>query len=1022
MQIPVNSANIIDFGFSVVFDIYNRTVTFDTANLTTYTTGGINNVQGIAFSLNSQGVELANGGIDWDSPQLPSPATNKVYVLDLISLGLPFWFTNFQITGAIKDQNGTIYTTIPVIKTICQPVGINEDGYVDGIFKITSDCVNNLLSVSEGTLLTYNGLFPNTVTKNGTLYYPTGTISPVSFTGTPFNNNQIFTGSYRISCTTVGQYNLQDDVYVNVTYITNNSFDVTCQSTMNDLFCCFQKIQKTAIEHCNDAIGLNARNQLNEISTYFLSGLLGEISGEDVSFQYNYIKKKLSCDCGKNKIRQNEVNPINPTVYDIIVVGVNGNPTTVTSSQNGTTKTFTVSSKAYQVVKGDTGDLAFTITTDTSVNNVVKYKISFNYSVMAGYILTAIGGSPSLIAQLNSLVSFITDIDLSNLDGKCIIDLSSINYFLSQLIPNSAVIFKSILIGSTTHVAPAGLLVTNEAGIESYVNGLGFGVFRSSFSQGTSGAYFNMLTNSNANSPVSIVLTINGVDQIVLFQKTNHSLIAFLQAVVDFMCNYTANQMALGNAISLCQFDYSGNVVVVDFTDSQTQSQYNAGISASICNIVNRINSLTSITCNTIKSLFSDNINIIFGNADRFLSIMGGNCISATNRQAALAIIAAINSYTDVKAAFCAIDCNAPSSCPDVVAINLGLSGSDIGFYGLSWSSAPSGIQTVTVQYRETTSGTYITATNALQIFPNGNLVGTTPYIIPSPTPGATYNVKITNNCGGLGFVGNISIPSGSIYSGSYLVNSVLYNICASSPMILYSNSPFAIGITLYLDSGLTTPITGYTLVAPVSTQQVYGLNTSTGVVGSSTGITCGSGTGGSYQLGNTLGSICSQMSQVLYTSGGFVIGGTLYVDSALTTPVTGYSYVVNGADNHVYYLNFATGVIGSDTGIICGFSNVLAIGESTYGGTVTSISGLSPFALSGSLSANQNQSGVHGTVNNVVTIVTTSGGSGDGCDIYINATFFARVNTNSGAGTYVSPSITASSSDPIELDFNNNL
>ncbi|MGK3946119.1 hypothetical protein ABK046_48190, partial [Streptomyces caeruleatus] len=82
-------------------------------------------------------------------------------------------------------------------------------------------------------------------TKTGILSYPTGTISAINFTNTPFTNNVIYTGEYRINCSTTATYSLGDDIYIAVVYRTNNVFDVTCANRINDILCCIEKLQAT---------------------------------------------------------------------------------------------------------------------------------------------------------------------------------------------------------------------------------------------------------------------------------------------------------------------------------------------------------------------------------------------------------------------------------------------------------------------------------------------------------------------------------------------------------------------------------------------------------------------------------------------------------------------------------------------------------------------------------------------------------------------------------------------------------
>lgn len=916
-QISINSANIISFGFSASFDIMNRSVLFDTSTLTSYqgsSGSGIFNVQGIAFSLVDQdGVELM--GVDWSNPQI-RPTIDQQYTLDLSSLPYVFLFQNYKIVGYIKDADGTVYSTTPVYKKICQPVNINDSGYVPGIFQIIPDCINNSITVKELTVLAYNNLIPESTSKSGTLSYPTGTISPVSFSGTPFTNNVIYTGEYRVVCTTVCTYNINDNIYVLVTFITNNVFPVTCTKRIADLLCCIEGVQQTAIKRCNDAVGAEAKQKLNEISSYLLTGLLAEINGQDASIQADYIKKALRCDCGASSIHQNEITPINPSIYSIVLNGVGG--TSIPSPIIvGGTKTFNIASNIYQITKKDSGDLAFTISTDTSTSNTVKYAIAFDYSVMAGYILSAFEKDPTYISRLQALLD--TSIDLTGIDGKCILNTSNANYTLQLTGVTAADLVSTVTINGTNYNAPANLHANDAASIQTWLNSLSLGTFTTIFS-------VNVLTvSSSANTNTLSTITflkggIAGVIYPVLFQSSKYTIVQIFNAIIDYLCGLTALQVALGNTLTLWQIDYNGNATSSSYTPSQSQNEFNIGVSNSIYNLVQRMNTLTGITCAKIAAIFQDNPNVSVSSSSRFYGSNGTDCISWTDQQLALGVISAIQNYSNVKSAFCAIDCNSPATCPDISDNNLGMSGSDIGVYGVTWDTAPVATQTVTVKYKLSSSGIWIIATNSLNILANGNISGTTPFVISGVVAGSTYDVQIINNCGGVGFSKQITVPTGSVYTFSAYRENSLYLICGATPVTVYSNAPFASGITIYSDIGLTVPLTGYNYIT-VSGFDIFVINPSTGVVGADTGSACTSGTSGLYRLNNTglaSDTICGVPQETLYTNGAFVVGGTLYVDVALTTPKTGQSYVLNISNNTIYNLNSVTGVIGSSTGLGC--------------------------------------------------------------------------------------------------------
>lgn len=913
MQVNVGSSNIDIFRVGLEWDIYNRKATFQ--DLSTYngsSGAGRFNVLGISFLLKDQeGVLLTTIDFD-DASKFIVPASETEFEVDLSQLSYPFLFQTYLIQAAIKDADGTVYYTPEVYKKICQPQNLTESGYVPGIFQVIPNCPDSVLTVKELTALVYDNKTPSVTTKSGTLSYPTGTISAVTFTGTPFSNNVIYTGQYRIACTTVSEYDLDDDVTVLVTYLTNNVFDVTCANRIADLLCCMVELERTYLKNCNNATGKNAKQKLDEITIPFLLGLTKEINGQDASYEADVIKKTLNCDCGATSLRQNEFTPINPSATNIVITGVGG--TTIPApTVDGNTKTYAIASNVFQVVKGNAGDLGFSIEVDTTTQYLTKYKITLNYSNIAQSVLQAIGQSPSLTALLNSLISGVGGVSLSGLDGKCVIDLTQINYLLTQNI-NASTTITAISTATQDYAAPANLYASDIVSVQSWLNGLGIGVFTV-----TGGATSIGILSLNNAFNLSSVTFVNP-SLTAYFQSTNATLVSVLQAIVDYLCALTAAQVYLSSTITIWQIDYNGIPVNTSLIGTERQSALNQAFAESIYNIVQYLSLLTGITCTKIAAVFADSPTLSFGTNARLYGNDGdGNCIAWNDKQIAELVIAAINKYSDVKTAFCSIDCEAPASCPDVSDISLGLvGGNSIGIYGLTWNATPQASQVVTVKYKTNAVDVYTTATTALTILPNGNVQNSPPYQIPGLVVGQTYDIFISNNCGGAGFIKQITIPTGDAYSGSYLLENSLYLLCGASPVTLYTNAPFgSVGQIVYTDIALTTPLTGYSYIAPAS-GAIWEINPSTGALVAATGNNCEDGVVNVVLLGNNTGTICGTTIATGYTNGVFTPGGILYSDAALTTPVTGYSYVVNTANNQIYNLNSITGAIGAVTGLSC--------------------------------------------------------------------------------------------------------
>lgn len=940
MQLQINSANIATFFVKVSFDVYNRRVIFDTSG-TTYNGAGASAVLGISFSLIDQsGVELANGGLNWANPQIKGPVTsgNWIWTLDLSSLNFAFLFQNYQIIAAIQDADGTVYQTIPVFKNLCQPQSITDSGYVPGLFQIIPDTINSTLTVKELTQLVYNSLAPTSVSKSGVLSYPTGTIAAINFTNTPFSNNVIYTGQYRINCTTIATYSILDDVYVLVSYITNNVFPVTVANKMADLMCCVQKIQRTAEKNCDNAIGEAAKQQMLDILPYMMTGFIAETAGQDASPQADYIRKYLACDCGPGSISQSEFTPINPAVTSIVITGAGGTSVPAPTI-TGNTSTYAITSSVYQVVKGNTGDLAFSIATDTSTSNTVKYVLTINYDVFAGSILNAIAADPSLLNQLNNMVSS-GAFSAAGLNGKCIIDLTKSDYSLAIAV-NGSTLISNIVINGVTYNAPSNLFANSAAPILTWLTSLSLGTFTVTVSLGV----LTIASAANTNIISTMTFTTPNVTQ--LFQSTKATQAQIFQALFNYICSMTALQVALGNNLSLCTFDYNGNLVTTTYTGTgatpASQNDFNAGISNAICNIANRILALTGVTCATLKAMFQDYPSVPFGSSDRVYGTLGNNCAGLTDQQLANVVLLAANKYADVKANFCAIDCTVPATCPDVSSINKSVVTGNIGIYGITWGVTPLAIQTVTVNYRVSGTTPWLTSTNSLSIFPNGNINGNTPYLITGLTAGVTYDIQVINNCGGVGSITQATVPTGTVYTGSYLVSGVLYSLCGGSPMTLYSSVPFGTGATMYTNIGLTTPLTGNLYITlATGGGNIFQISSTTGTVGANTLSSCGSGVSGTYILGNSTGSICTGSPVTLYTNGSFTVGTSiLYSDSALTTPVTGSAYVVY--NSVIYNVNTSTGVVTSSTGLSC--STNVTIANHTSNGNISAINNITGFA-----------------------------------------------------------------------------
>jgi len=190
-------------------------------------------------------------------------------------------------------------------------------------------------------------------------------------------------------------------------------------------------------------------------------------------------------------------------------------------------------------------------------------------------------------------------------------------------------------------------------------------------------------------------------------------------------------------------------------------------------------------------------------------------------------------------------------------------------------------------------------------------------------TPLTGYTLAVRNSNGKIYLIdsstGEILQAVGSCGIGiaiDVLLGNEVPDICGSTPTTVYAIGNVKTGVFLYTDINITTPVTGYIYVS--ANGFIYNLNPITGMVVSVSDQVCLTGAGGTYQLSNTTNGICEEPITTLYLVDKFKKGQILYTDISLTTPITGYKFVVDILTQSVYSLNDATGEIGRLEKVSC--------------------------------------------------------------------------------------------------------
>lgn len=251
--------------------------------------------------------------------------------------------------------------------------------------------------------------------------------------------------------------------------------------------------------------------------------------------------------------------------------------------------------------------------------------------------------------------------------------------------------------------------------------------------------------------------------------------------------------------------------------------------------------------------------------------------------------------------------------------------------------------------------------------------------------------------------------------TGTSQTITILYKLSTDSVYTLYSNS-----IVVNTDGSLVI-----TAVIPIVSGQTYDVQMLNNCTSPADGIlkiisTSGTPEGHEYILGNDSSSICDGGLVTLYTNGPFSIGGVVYTDNLLTNPQTGYIFIYNVINGHIYNINNSTGVVGSDTGLVCHFpatdvivdnqsANDIVV-SSVFVNTVEVIGGSFPVGAGDSTTAGTDQLGTF-----TVAITITTPLTGDCLQITGSngATYGQGI---AGSNIYTFTNIVVSSLNPITI------
>lgn len=659
----IGSANIVQFGFQATFDLDQKKIHFDISEDTIFQEGMIGNVPGVCFLITGP------GGLPILTPDFTAPAivpsAGSTYDIDLPGDYNLFGF--YSIQGQIKDEDGTIYSTLLITKEICKPEGYNNN-YVPGSVSIQPDLGVPQILISETTNLTYKGNAPATISKTGTLSFPAATLSDLSITYTPImiTAGSVLTGRYTVNLKTLATYDQQDGILVTVPYVTRSAeFVISPGTALAQIVCQLNDVQKTIDMNPMSVPGRAAKEKLDKSAPFVLQALVNEKAGRSSDEQIARIKDILGCDISTSALVEGV--PVlgngGASIAYINVVG--SNAATVTAATNGGTKTYTANVKYIIVQKQDDDDDTFEITrTDSGTQTIFSF--AFNDAALAQSILLQIQDSQDLTDLLNSLISGATAaVSFDGFAGGCVITIGNCSYALSMASTPSK-IATSINIANTAYNAPSGLNITSASGMQTWLNSLNLGTFTVTYDSGAG----TVLIQSTANAHVVNQFTYsqNSNPVTVQFTKTCAGLVAILNAIITYLCAIDSTKVAFGLTGKTFQtFNSGGQPQTISLDPTLKVSDVLSALLTANTAMVTKIMQV-ALTCANIQALFGVSAATI-ANTDYVLGTKQGQCAQWSLSDLANAILGAINNNPGIKATLCSLvsSCSAPTYNPDVV-------------------------------------------------------------------------------------------------------------------------------------------------------------------------------------------------------------------------------------------------------------------------------------------------------------------------------------------------------------------
>lgn len=620
----------------------------------------------------------------------------------------------------VADSDGNVYS-ITKSATICRPQGntqVSKNFYGVASTTLQVKCEQARIFFQDITNHVYRGLDGTRLTSTLTVVFPideTGTI-PDPFIGANFSTALVpisySSDNYQYMQSSVYEYDFGGGVFVRIRYQSRSkngaaavSFPVLCNIDLCPLVCEVTKlVQSIETGSCANAEEANAK--LNLINPKLLLAQIGKqepLCGIDVAALIEEIKVigGFTCDCcnAATGIIPQTASVIDGYTFEIVSVCGDVSGSVV---QNGTNIQFLLQDVKY-VFEVDTDSpqdiTAFSVVLETE-GCQKTYKLRTNGNVLAEELANIILGDGNLINLWNTIFQGNQIFELT-VDGGCIFQSTStcdFTFTLSNIPVNTTfALLSSIKIGANNFNISYLFNLTNLAGLQGYLNGLGYGTF---VVTNPSGQTVQIASSANGTDIQGINYKISGTTfpAEMLRDCTGYVSIdanQVVQNIIDYLCNIDDSQIVTSQEYSINYIDTNGDEQTITVTEGSTLSELITSlITANNQNAAN-IGANVSVSCTTIKNQFGTAAQVpqpITANDFAFITKGGGICAQGSFLEVFNYMLTAGKSNSATSQLFCefvqqcgaglvcspydyfqVLVTNYDDSCPSIVGLDIAL-------------------------------------------------------------------------------------------------------------------------------------------------------------------------------------------------------------------------------------------------------------------------------------------------------------------------------------------------------------